>query len=223
MASKFVRVFIFLLLGFSGMAQASFHLWRITEIYSNADGSVQFIELTALAGGQQFIAGHSITSTQPGAQGRTFTFPSNLPGDSATMSEDGGGYYGGGYTEYKSFLIGTQGFAALNVVRPDYTVSNGFLFTSNGTINFGEASDIVSYASLPTTGGLSINASGDATLTQFRAVVHTTSSLGDTSEPASLNPGLIGVTVPCEPATTSPLSESSEACGPARSLMRTTL
>ena len=168
------------------MAQASFHLWRITEIYSNADGSVQFIELTALAGGQQFIAGHSITSTQPGAQGRTFTFPSNLPGDSATMSEDGGGYYGGGYTEYKSFLIGTQGFAALNVVRPDYTVSNGFLFTSNGTINFGEASDIVSYASLPTTGGLSINASGSSALNSPKNFSGDTGSISATA-PGPLN------------------------------------
>ena len=144
MVFKFVRVFIFLLLGFAGSSQAAFHLWQINEIYSNADGSVQFVELVALTGGQQFLAGHAITSQQQGGATNSFSFQANLPGD----------------TSGRSFLIGTQGFAALNVVTPDYTVPNGFLFTSNGTINFAESADIVSYASLPTSGGLSINRNG---------------------------------------------------------------
>jgi len=157
MIMKLARACIVLLLAFAGSAHATYHLWKISEIYSNADGSVQFIELTAMAGGQQFIAGHTITSSQ-GAQTRSFTFPANLPGDTAMTT--GGGYYGGEmYTDFKSFLIGTQGFAALNVVAPDYIVPNGFLFTSNGTVNFADV-DIVSYATLPTTGGLSINDSG---------------------------------------------------------------
>ncbi len=142
MIMKFARLFIFLLLGFAGSAHAIFHLWKIDEIYSNADGSVQFIELRALSGGQQFLAGHAIISSQ-GTQSRSFTFPNNLPGDSAN----------------RKFLIGTQGFAALNVVAPDYIVPNGFLFISDGTVNFADA-DFVNYASLPTTGGLSINDSG---------------------------------------------------------------
>jgi len=37
----------------AGTARAAFHLWQVNEIYSNADGTVQFIELIALAGGQQ--------------------------------------------------------------------------------------------------------------------------------------------------------------------------
>ena len=59
MRIRLVRILIFLLLGYAGMAHAAFHLWKIDEIYSNADGSVQFIELKALSGGQQFLAGHS--------------------------------------------------------------------------------------------------------------------------------------------------------------------
>ncbi|MEO8101890.1 MAG: hypothetical protein ABI790_05155 [Betaproteobacteria bacterium] len=157
MIMKLARLGLVLLIGLAGSAHATFHLWRITEIYSNADGSVQFIELTALAGGQQFLAGHQITSLQ-GAQSKSFTFPTNLPGDSAEVT--GAGYYGPETnTDYKSFLIGTQGFAALNGVRPDYIVPNGFLFTANGTVNFADA-DIVSYTSLPTAGGLSIDANG---------------------------------------------------------------
>ena len=160
MTMKLARIFIFLLLGFAGSANASFHLWRISEIYSNADGSVQFVEFTALAAGQQFLMGHTITSSQPGAPSKTFTFPNNLPGDTA-MTTGGGGYYGMDmYTDYKSFLVGTQGFAALNLVTPDYVVPNGFLFTRNGTLVFGDGYDTVSYASLPTTGGLSLGANG---------------------------------------------------------------
>lgn len=142
MFMKFARFLIVILLGVAGSAHATFHLWKIDEIYSNADGSVQFIELRALSGGQQFLAGHTITSSQ-GTQTRSFTFPSDLPRDSAN----------------RKFLIGTQGFAALNVVAPDYIVPDGFVFTSNGAINFADA-DFLSYTSLPTTGGLSINDSG---------------------------------------------------------------
>jgi hypothetical protein len=54
---------------------ANFHQWNINEVYSNADGSVQFIELFTGAGGQQFVSGHTITST--GAP--DFTFPSDSP------------------------------------------------------------------------------------------------------------------------------------------------
>jgi hypothetical protein len=140
---KLARTLIIALLGFAGSAHAAFHLWQINEIYSNADGSVQFVELATLSGGQQFLAGHAITSGQTGAQSKTFQFPNNLPGD----------------TTNRSFLIGTQGFAALNVMEPDFIVPDGFLFTTNGTVNFADV-EIVSYATLPTTGGLSINASG---------------------------------------------------------------
>src|SRR5450759_14390 len=133
-----------LLLGVSGAANATFHLFQISKLYSNADGTVQFIELSAFSGGQQFIAGHTITSAHSGDTTRSFTFPSDLPGD----------------TTNRSFLIGTQGFAALNVVTPDFTVPNGFLFTANGLVTYGEGADSFSYASLPTSGGLMLNRSG---------------------------------------------------------------
>jgi hypothetical protein len=133
-----------LLLGISGAANATFHLFQISKLYSNADGTVQFIELSAFSGGQQFIAGHTITSAHSGDTTRTFTFPNNLPGDTANHS----------------FLIGTQGFAALNVVTPDFIVPNGFLFTANGLVTYGEGADSFSYASLPTSGGLMLNRSG---------------------------------------------------------------
>ena len=47
-----------------GPALASFHLWVLNEIYSNADGTIQFMELTTGTGGQQFLTGHAITNSQ---------------------------------------------------------------------------------------------------------------------------------------------------------------
>ena len=134
-------------------ANATFHLWYINELYSNADGSVQFIELKAASSGQQFVRGHTIRSTS-GSQTHTYTLPNDLPGDSAEGQGDpgGGGYSYGGYggeTVYKSFLVATQGFAALNIVAPDFIVPNGFLFPAGGTIVWGEGSDTVSHGALP--------------------------------------------------------------------------
>jgi len=132
-----------LCLGLCGAANAAFHLYQITKLYSNADGSVQFIELSALASGQQFVSGHSIASTQGGTT-RTYNITTNLPGDTAN----------------RTLLIGTTGFAALGVVAPDYVVPNGFLFTTGGVVNWAEGSNTFAYASLPTTGGLMLNRNG---------------------------------------------------------------
>src|SRR5262249_30491148 len=130
------------LLALSGAADASFHLFRIMQAYSNADGSVQYVVLTATAGGQQFISNHTIKAIQ-GATTHSYTFANDLPEDTAMGGGDPsyGGYYGGGSQSYRSFLIATQGFAALGIVTPDYVVPNGFFFTSNGTINYGDGSD----------------------------------------------------------------------------------
>ena len=122
---------------------ATFHLWQMSELYSNADGSVQFLELTALTSDQEFIAGHTLRSTPTGGATQTFTFPSNLPGNSAG----------------RRMLVATQGFAALNIVAPDFTVPNGFFAQGGGTLNFGEFADVWNHAATPT-GGLSLNRNG---------------------------------------------------------------
>jgi hypothetical protein len=38
------------------IAEASFHLWKVQEVFSNADGSVQFIELVNNSPGEHFVA-----------------------------------------------------------------------------------------------------------------------------------------------------------------------
>ena len=127
----------------AGSASALFHLWQMTELYSNADGSVQFLELTALTSSQQFLAGHRLVSTS-GSLSRTFTFPDDLPGDS------------GGHR----FLVGTAGFAALGIVQPDFVVPNNFFFRQGGTINFAESADVWSHGATPTDPNLSLTRNG---------------------------------------------------------------
>ena len=127
---KYLARFALILLGFAANPSfAVFHLWQMTELYSNADGSVQFLELTALSSGQQFLTGHSL-SVQGGG---SLDFDHDLGGD----------------TSGRTFLVGTQGFAALGIVAPDYIVPNGFFPVGGGTITFGEGADRWTYGALP--------------------------------------------------------------------------
>jgi hypothetical protein len=121
-------------------ARATFHLWTVNEIYSNADGSVQFIELheSSTINGEDLLAGHFIRCTS-GLLTNTFIFPTNLP---STI------------TAGKCFVIGTANLAALpGGVTPDYVFTNAvpFLLSGNGTINYAGV-DTVSYTSLPSDG-----------------------------------------------------------------------
>lgn len=140
---------------FASNAGASFHLYQINQIYSNADGSIQFVLLHESLGynGENFLGGHTFTSTQGGTT-QTYTFNKNLPGGSM-------GGYGGmpSPTAYSYVLIATQGFAALGLVTPDYVIPNGFLPLANGTINYAGV-DQVTYTSLPTDGTSAIDRSG---------------------------------------------------------------
>lgn len=126
-------------------ARASFHLYQINEIYSNADGTIQFVELHESAGvnGENFLAGRTLVSSN-GSNQKTFVFPANLP-SSATAGT--------------FVLIATQGFANLGLVTPDYIIPSGFLFGPAGTVNYANV-DSVSYSGLPGDGTTSINRAG---------------------------------------------------------------
>lgn len=123
----------------------AFHIFHMNEVYSNADGAVQFIEFVGDANGQDLWAGHSIISTDD-VNTNTFPINTNLP------SED---------TNGRSVLVATQGFADLGIVAPDYIIPSGFLFPSNGTVTFpGMVEGRIAYAELPTDGTLSLNRDG---------------------------------------------------------------
>ena len=144
----------FCLLGASA-ARAEFHTFQIDELFSSADGTIQYVVLHEAFGmnGENLLGGHALTSGN-GAASNTFVFPNNLPGGSC-------GYYGctPSQTAHRHVLVATQGFAALGIVTPDYVVPNGFLPLTNGTVNYAGV-DQVAYAALPTDGVTAINRNG---------------------------------------------------------------
>ena len=92
-----------MLLAATPAAVASFHLFQIEQLYSNADRSVQFIVMhqSPSANGENLWEGRQLTSTSPGSAAQTFTFPADLP-SSATADRrelsygftDGSGHTG---------------------------------------------------------------------------------------------------------------------------------
>ena len=131
---------VILSLSIGTQSRAAFHLWDIKEIFSNEDGSVQFIELFSTSSGQQFLSGHQITATSDGVP-VTFNFNGNLTGAS---------------TANRHFLMATAGFGSLEGgVTANYTLPANFFNPSaaNISINFAN-SDTVTFAGslLPTDG-----------------------------------------------------------------------
>ena len=130
-----------LALTFAGTARAGHHSWDFTEIFSNASGTVQFIELFCPANGEAGLGPWTIT-----AGANTFTFVTNLPSAS---------------TANTWVLIGTTAFAALSgAPAPDYVLPNSFFSTSGGTLNYASGADSWTYGTVPTNGTLSLMRNG---------------------------------------------------------------
>ncbi len=117
-------------------ARANCHTWDVSEIFSNVDGTIQFIELREPNGGccEDGVPGHRIASDK-----RTFIIP--LP----DLEQP---------TAFKRLLFGTVGFANLpGAPLPDYIIPNNFFYldgdsvhyTPYDTMNFG-------FGELPTDG-----------------------------------------------------------------------
>ena len=142
---RWICTFLWALMFSTSGAHAAFHLFQIEQLFSNADGSVQFVVLHEFSGsnGENFWGGHQLMSSSAGAN-KMFTFPSNLPS---------------GATANKRVLVATQGFAALAIVTPDFVVPNGFLPTGGGTLNYSGV-DSVNFGPLPTDGVTAINRNG---------------------------------------------------------------
>jgi hypothetical protein len=84
-------------------AFAGAHTWRVSEVFSNADGTIQFVELTESGGGTGEIGvnGHQVTSLT-----KSYTIPAP-----SLVSP----------TSFKSLLFATPAFAALpGAPTPDY-------------------------------------------------------------------------------------------------------
>jgi hypothetical protein len=96
------------------------HLWVINELYSNSDGSVQFIELLECCG-SSFENGLANKKIFSDATGHQYQFPTNIAGNTA----------------HRSLLLATAGFAALpGAVTPDFTIPANFFSTSADTLRW---------------------------------------------------------------------------------------
>lgn len=121
-------------------ASAGHHRWDFTEIFSNADGSVQFIEMFSANSGESGLGPWTIT-----AGGNTFNFVTNLPGDSANTW----------------VLVATADFASLpGAPTPDYVMPASFFPTGGGTLVYAGGSDTWSYGPVPTNGIASLERDG---------------------------------------------------------------
>jgi hypothetical protein len=137
------------LLAAAGLASASFHTWEIAELYSNADGTIQFVVLRESQGasGENLLAGRALTVTRTGGFSKTFVFPNDLPSPN---------------TANRYVLIATQGYfdaaanyAEFRAAMPDYVMPNQFLPTDGGTLNYAGV-DSVSFGPLPVDGSLAL-------------------------------------------------------------------
>lgn len=117
-------------------SQAAFHLWSARELFTNIDGTLQYIEFFTSSGGQTLVAGKQVNVSNVGNTiTHSFTLPTNFGSD----------------TTNHAFLIGTAALAAASGVTPDYIMANGFLFAGGGTLSFFGANS-GTFTALPTNG-----------------------------------------------------------------------
>ncbi|PCJ22844.1 MAG: hypothetical protein COA96_13210 [SAR86 cluster bacterium] len=114
---------------YMGLAVADFHLWQLSEIFTNAEGDIQYVELQTSATGQNNLAGQSLVSSNGFGQQNTFTFSQSLTGE----------------TQGKKLLIATASFVQLTGLSADYILDEGFLFTEGGSLNFAGGVSTVTY------------------------------------------------------------------------------
>lgn len=118
------------------------HLWDIQEVYSNSNGTVQFVEFFTTGTGEFFLSATQMQLELNGVPVNTYNFPNDLSGPT---------------TADHTFLAATANFASLYGITPDYIIPANFLVGgANRILNFG-GFDQVSLASLPTNGAMSLN------------------------------------------------------------------
>lgn len=122
---------------------AGAHTWDVNELFSNASGTIQFIELKETGGGagETGVGGHQVTSNI-----NSFTILSNVVAP----------------TSFKHILFGTAAFAALpGAPMPNYIIDPNFFSVSGDLIQY-MPYDSLSFAAgvLPTDGVLSLGKGG---------------------------------------------------------------
>jgi len=128
-------------------APAGSHLWDVVEAFSNADGTVQFVEMQETAGASNEV-GLFNKWLKSASTGNQHTFTMNLTPP----------------TTLKSLLFGTTAFAALpGAPTPDFIVPDSFFSIGQDTLeywNYAGAEMQVPFLALPTDGVNSLDRDG---------------------------------------------------------------
>jgi serralysin len=182
-----LTTFIAVCIAFGGTtrsAKAAFHLWQVKEVFSNANGSVQFVEMFDSFGGETFVNGFTLTANSDGNI-KTFTFPSDISSTPGSM------------------LIATSGFGSLpGGVTPDFTFDQGGVTGSffnpnatNLTFTYSGSGDSMAFtgASLPKNG---INSLTDAGAVGFPPGTPNISSGVNSPTNVAGNSGSVNLGVP---------------------------
>lgn len=128
---------------FASRAYAAHHLWAITEIYSNASGSTQFVEMFCPDANEQGLGPFSLASTT-----HSINFVTNLP-SSATANT--------------WVLAATSNFSSLpGGIAPDYIIPANFFPTGGGTINYASGTNVWNYGVVPTDGVNALQRNGSS-------------------------------------------------------------
>lgn len=120
----------------AGPASAKNHLWKFTELFSNADGTIQYIEMQECCGSDVEV---QMASADLVSNGHVYQFPNNLVGPTA----------------HTWILIATAGFAALpGAPTPDFILPDGFFDPAGDTLRYRFGTDVVTIdaGELPTDG-----------------------------------------------------------------------
>jgi hypothetical protein len=103
-------------------ALASFHLVQINEVYSNADGTVQYVELIALANNQTNLSATRIVARDEtnGNETILFDFVESYA-----------------WSNGQTLLVATPGFEAVAGFAPDFVMpANSLIFSPDGRVLF---------------------------------------------------------------------------------------
>ena len=158
-------------------AIAGGHTWRIKEIFSNADGTVQFIEVWESLGGAGEVntQNHNIVSA-------TNSVAVNGPVASPTS--------------FRRLLFGTPAFQALPGAPPvDQTIVSNFFNQNGDTITY-TGLDVQTFASgeLPTDGVDSLNRDGTTGVNSPENYAQQVGNVNASTTPASVPDGSGGTT-----------------------------
>lgn len=129
-----------IVLAFASGASAGHHRWIISELYSNADGTVQFVELLGTANNEQNLNGFNV---------ETFgTIPTSAPlGPNLPSTLTAGKYV----------LVATAGYEAMAKAQgapaPDRVLPDNFLQIDADTVRYAAiAATDRTYTNIPTDG-----------------------------------------------------------------------